>query len=40
MMADLAQILRKAKENRGYIDFEVDEAKILVNENVNQLKLY
>lgn len=32
MMADLAQILRKAKENRGYIDFEVDEAKILVNE--------
>lgn len=32
MMADLAKILRKAKENRGYIDFEVDEAKILVNE--------
>lgn len=32
MMADLAQILRKAKENRGYIDFEVDETKILVNE--------
>lgn len=32
MMADLAQNLRKAKENRGYIDFEVDEAKILVNE--------
>ena len=32
MMADLAEILRKAKENRGYIDFEVDEAKILVNE--------
>ena len=32
MMADLAQILRKAKENRGYIDFEVYEAKILVNE--------
>ncbi len=32
MMDDLAEILRKAKENRGYIDFEVDEAKILVNE--------
>ena len=33
LMAELAQILRKAKENRGYIDFEVDEAKILVDEN-------
>ena len=32
MMADLAQILRKAIENRGYIDFEVYEAKIHVNE--------
>ena len=33
MMNELAKILRKAKENRGYIDFEVDEAKILVDEN-------
>ncbi len=33
MMKDLADILRKAKENKGYIDFEVDEAKILVDEN-------
>ena len=33
MMEELAQILRKMKEKRGYIDFEVDEAKILVDEN-------
>lgn len=33
MMGELADILRKMKENRGYIDFEVDEAKILVDEN-------
>lgn len=32
-MNELAKILRKAKEKRGYIDFEVDEAKILVDEN-------
>ena len=32
MMAELAQILRKAKENKGYIDFEIDEPKILVDE--------
>lgn len=31
-MEELAEILRKMKENRGYIDFEVDEAKILVDE--------
>lgn len=33
VMADLAKILRKAKVKRGYIDFGVDEAKILVDEN-------
>ncbi len=33
LMEELAQILRKAKIKRGYIDFEVDEAKILVDEN-------
>ena len=33
MMKDLADILRKAKENKGYIDFEVDEAKILVDKD-------
>ena len=31
-MAELASILRKAKEKRGYIDFDVDEAKILVDD--------
>ncbi|MBP3841443.1 MAG: ribonuclease R [Bacilli bacterium] len=33
MMKELADILRKAKENKGYIDFEVDEAKILVDKD-------
>lgn len=32
-MGELAQILRKAKENRGYIDFEIDEAKVLVDKD-------
>ena len=32
LMAELAKILRKAKVDRGYIDFGVDEAKILVDE--------
>ncbi len=32
-MAELAKILRTAKIKRGYIDFGVDEAKILVDEN-------
>ena len=32
MMADLAKILRKHKENRGYIDFEINESKIIVDE--------
>jgi ribonuclease R len=31
-MADLAKILRKYKENRGYIDFEINESKIIVDE--------
>ena len=33
LMAELADILRKMKVKRGYIDFEVDEPKILVDEN-------
>lgn len=33
LMAELAEILRKAKVKRGYIDFGVEEAKILVDEN-------
>lgn len=32
-MEELAEILRKAKVKRGYIDFGVEEAKILVDEN-------
>ncbi len=33
LMAELSKILRKMKDERGYIDFDVDEAKILVDEN-------
>lgn len=33
MMAELAKILRKAKLKRGYLDFDIDEAKILVDDN-------
>ena len=33
MMAELASIIRKYKIERGYLDFGVDEAKILVDEN-------
>ncbi len=33
LMAELAQILRKMKNKRGYINFDIDEAKILVDEN-------
>ncbi len=33
LMAELAEILRKSKIKRGYIDFGVEEAKILVDEN-------
>ena len=32
LMGELTKILRKAKVKRGYIDFGVDEAKILVDE--------
>ena len=31
-MSEFATILRKAKVKRGYLDFDVDEAKILVDE--------
>nr|MBP3258737.1 ribonuclease R [Bacilli bacterium] len=33
LMKELADILRKEKVGRGYIDFEIDEAKIIVDEN-------
>lgn len=33
LMSELANILRKNKEEKGYIDFEIDEPKIIVDEN-------
>ena len=33
LMKELANIIRKAKLERGYIDFDTDEAKVLVDEN-------
>lgn len=33
LMEELAQILRKHKEKNGYIDFDIDESKIIVDEN-------
>lgn len=33
LMEELAKILRKYKEKRGYIDFDIDESKIIVDEN-------
>ena len=38
-MLEFAHILRKAKVNRGYIDFEVDEAKIIVDEECKPTKI-
>jgi len=32
LMKELASILRRHKENKGYIDFEIEEAKIIVDE--------
>ncbi|MBQ8473079.1 MAG: ribonuclease R [Bacilli bacterium] len=33
LMHELARIIRKNKVNKGYIDFDVDEAKIIVDES-------
>jgi ribonuclease R len=33
LMSELADILRKNKVNKGYIDFDIDEAKIITDEN-------
>lgn len=33
LMQELAHILRKNKENRGYIDFDLEESKIIVDNN-------
>jgi len=38
-MAELAKILRKNKLARGYLDFDVDEAKILVDENCKPIDI-
>ena len=32
-MSELADILRKNKVNKGYIDFDIDEAKVITDEN-------
>ena len=39
LMEELAVILRKMKEERGYINFDVDEAKILVDENCHPTEI-
>lgn len=39
LMAELAQILRKNKNKRGYLDFDVDEAKILVDEKCHPVDI-
>ena len=39
IMAELASILRKAKIKRGYLDFDVDEAKILVDDDCKPLEI-
>ncbi len=40
LMEELAKILRKMKVRRGYIDFEVEEAKIAVDENCVPTNVY
>ena len=39
LMGELAAILRKAKIKRGYLNFDVDEAKILVDENCKRTEI-
>ena len=38
-MSELSKILRKMKVARGYIDFEIDEAKIKVDENCHPIEI-
>ena len=38
-MAELARIVRKSKLNRGYLDFDVDEAKIIVDEKCHPIEI-
>ncbi|MDD6223589.1 MAG: VacB/RNase II family 3'-5' exoribonuclease, partial [bacterium] len=39
LMAELAEILRREKLARGYLDFDVDEAKIIVDENCHPIDI-
>ena len=38
-MRDLAKIVRKSKVSRGYLDFDVDEPKIIVDENCHPTEI-
>lgn len=38
-MSELAKILRKSKIARGYLDFDVDEAKIIVDDNCHPIDI-
>ena len=39
MMSELSAILRKRKDARGYLDFDVDEAKILVDDQCHPIDI-
>ena len=39
LMAELAKIVRKSKINRGYLDFDVDEPKIIVDEKCHPIEI-
>ena len=39
LMKKLADILRKMKDNRGNLDFDVDEPKIIVDEECNPIEI-
>ena len=39
LMAELASIVRKSKIDRGYLDFDVDEPKIIVDENCHPIEI-
>ena len=39
LMAELAKIVRKSKISRGYLDFDVDEPKILVDEKCHPIEI-
>ena len=38
-MAELAKIIRKSKKERGYLDFDTDEAKIIVDEKCHPIEI-